>query len=444
MTSAIVLVLSVVLLVLAIARLRLHPFLALLLAGIGYGASSGMPLPDVAAAIGEGFGKTIGSIGIVIIAGTIIGTFLERSGGALALAERVLRVTGRTRVPLAMSIVGSIVSIPVFCDSGFVILQPLNKALSKRVGISLAGPAIALSLGLLSTHTLVPPTPGPVGAAGILGADLGRVILVGLPVAFAAMIAGWLFATRCASRVAIDPMPEGSGMEAAEDGGAPPAWLAAAPIVVPLLLIVGKSVAKLTSEPLGAGWLQGGACFVGEPVIALLVGVGIAAFLPRRFSWARLSSAGWVGEAIVASAMIIAVTGAGGSFGKVLEKSGVAKEIGEALSKAHLGIWLPFIVAAAIKTAQGSSTVALIATASLVEPLLAPLGLDSEMGRAIACAAIGAGSMVVSHANDSYFWVVTQMSRMDVRTGVRLQTAGTAAIGLVAGIAVWAMSAFFL
>jgi len=444
LTSAIILVLSVVFLVLSIARLRLHPFLALLVAAIGYGALSGMPLPKVAGAIGEGFGKTIGSIGIVIIAGMIIGTFLERSGGALVLAERVLRITGREKVPLAMSIIGYIVSIPVFCDSGFVILQPLNKALSKRIGISLAGPAIALSLGLLATHSLVPPTPGPVGAAGILGADLGRVILLGLPVALVAMIAGWFFATRVASRISIDPMPEGPGMEAAGEGSAPPAWLAAAPIVLPLLLIVGKSIAELKSGPLGEAWFRDGARFAGEPVIALLAGVAIAIFLPRRFSWARLSDAGWVGQAIAGSAMIIIVTGAGGSFGKVLQESGLAKDIGTALSDAHLGVWLPFVIAAAIKTAQGSTTVAMITAASLVEPLLGPLGLESEMGRAIACAAIGSGAMIASHANDSFFWVVTQLSRMDVRTGYRLQTAGSAAIGAVAGIAVWILSLFLL
>ena len=182
MWLALLLVLTIAFIVLATAQLRLHPFLALLVAAFGFGLLAGMPATEVVAAVNAGFGGTIGSIGIVILAGSIIGTFLERSGGALRIAERALKITGERHVPAAMGAVGWVVSLPVFCDSGFVILSSLNKALAQRTGISLATGAIALSLGLYATHTMVPPTPGPVAAAGILGADLGRVILWGLPI----------------------------------------------------------------------------------------------------------------------------------------------------------------------------------------------------------------------------------------------------------------------
>ncbi len=184
--------------------------------------------------------------------------------------------------------------------------------------------------------------------------------------------------------------------------------------------------------------------FLGQPVVALLIGVGLAMTLPKRFDKEMLSMTGWVGEAIVGAATIIIITGAGGAFGKVLQNSGIANVIGGALSDANLGIWLPFLIAAGIKTAQGSSTVAIITTAGLLAPLLATLGLDSDTHRALVVIAIGAGAMVVSHANDSYFWVVTQFSGMDVKTGYKLQTLGTLVQGSVAALAVYLVSIMVL
>lgn len=190
MLLVLLLLLSIAFIVFATARLNLHPFLALLITAFGFGILSGMPLADVVKSVNEGFGGTIGSIGIVIIAGTIIGVFLEKSGGAFRLASSILRITGDRNAPLAMSVMGYLVSIPVFCDSGFVILSSLNKAVARKAGISLAATAIVLSLGLYATHTMVPPTPGPVAAAGILGADLGLVILWGMAIGAVATAAG--------------------------------------------------------------------------------------------------------------------------------------------------------------------------------------------------------------------------------------------------------------
>jgi GntP family gluconate:H+ symporter len=198
----ILLLVSVAFIVISTCKFQLHPFLSLLFAAVGFGLCARMPLGDLVASINQGFGDTIGSIGIVIIAGVIIGTFLEHSGGAYAMAEKVLKIIGEKHVPLAMYIIGYFISIPVFADSGFVILTPLNRGLSKEAKISLAGPAIALATGLIATHCLVPPTPGPIAAAGILGADLGLVILLGLVVATVAMIVGRYQgkAQRCAVR----------------------------------------------------------------------------------------------------------------------------------------------------------------------------------------------------------------------------------------------------
>ena len=266
------------------------------------------------------------------------------------------------------------------------------------------------------------------------------------------MVAGWLFAVLVASRTYIAP-EGGPGMES--DAEAAPAPVPEAegptvlrsllPIFLPIVLIVARSIGELPSKPFG----EGGALmdilgFLGQPVVALLIGVGLAMTLPKRFDREMLSMSGWVGEAIVGAATIIIITGAGGAFGKVLQNSGIADVIGGALTGSNLGVWLPFIIAAGIKTAQGSSTVAIITTAGLVAPLLSSLGLDGETQRALVVVAIGAGAMVVSHANDSYFWVVTQFSGMDVKTGYRLQTLGTLVQGTAAASAVYVVTMFAL
>jgi len=442
---AFLLLLSIVFIVYSTVKWKLHPFLALIFAAFLYGLLSRMKLTDVVKSITEGFGGTVSSIGIVIVAGTIIGVFLEKSGGAFTMAESVLKVTGKKNVPLAMSIIGYIVSIPVFCDSGFVIINPFNKALTKRANLSLAATAIALSLGLYATHTMVPPTPGPVAAAGALGADLGLTILMGLIVSVPAIIVGWLFAIKFAAKVQIDPEPELTEKEIDQKMREAPSYFKAfLPIVLPIILILLKSVSDFPTKPFGEGALKEFIGFIGHPVTALIMGVLIAFTLPKKLVKDMLSMSGWIGEAVTQSGVIILITAAGGAFGKVLQNSGIANVIGQSLAAANLGMWLPFIIAAAIKTAQGSSTVAIITTASLLAPLMDSLGFVSPLAKALTVVAIGAGSMVVSHANDSYFWVVTQFSKMDVKTGYKLQTFGTLLEGLTAAVTVWIISLFVI
>jgi GntP family gluconate:H+ symporter len=447
MLLLILLVISVVFIILLTVRLKLHPFLALIFTAFGFGICAGMPLSDVAKAVNAGFGDTVGTIGIVILAGALIGTFLEKSGGAYRVAEAILRVTGKKNVPLAMSVIGYIVSIPVFCDSGFVLLSPLNHALARKAKVSLAACAIALSLGLYATHVIVPPTPGPVGAAGIIGADLGLVILWGMPIAAIATLAGWLFAIKVAAKTeaATQTMPAAAAQADPAIDEAPSAARSLVPILLPIVLIIFRSTAELPMRPFGEGGFSSLLSFLGTPVVALLLGVLIAFMLPRKLTTAMVSTSGWVGEAIIGAAAIIIITGAGGSFGRVLKDSGIS-EVVKTLFAGHegIGILLPFLIAAGLKTAQGSSTVAIITTASLVVPLLPSLGLDAPNARALVVVAIGAGSMIVSHANDSYFWVVTQFSNMSVNQGYKLQSLGTLVVGVTTGILVWVLSLIVL
>lgn len=438
------LLLAIAFIVISTAKFKLHPFLALIIAAIGYGLCTGMPFADIVKSVNNGFGNTVGSIGIVIIAGCIIGTFLEESGGAYVMARSVMKVVGEKRVPLAMLILGYFISIPVYADSGFVILTPLNKALSKKAKITLASSAIGLSLGLTITHCLVPPTPGPIAAADIMNADLGLVILTGLVTSVFTVVAAWLFITKYASRTYIEPAPQETDDAIVEKvKKAPSALKSFIPVVVPLLLIVLKSISDFPTEPFGAGTFKTVIGFIGEPVIALLIGMTLSFTLPKKFDLEMLSTSGWVGKSLFSAAIIIMITAAGGSFGMILRDSGIADVLGDTLAKADIGIWLPFLIAAALKTAQGSSTVSIITTASLVAPLMGVLGFVTPVQIALAVTSLCSGAMVVSHANDSFFWVVTQMSGMSVKQGYKLHTLGTLICGLTSMMAVWGIYAIF-
>ena len=461
MLVAILLLICIVFIVISTTRLKLHPFLALLTACFLFGLFSGMPVRQIIESIETGFGGTIGKIGIIIIAGLILGIFLEKSGGAQTMAGIILKLIGPKRVYTAMSIIGYIVSIPVFCDSGFIIISPLNKSLSRQAGLSVTGTSIALALGLLSTHTMVPPTPGPIAAAGILNADLGLVILIGMVVSFFALIITTLFAKKIAGKVQTEPDPQlnsdhinhtPSGFSTATNtdqinlkiSTTPPAWKSFLPIILPIVLIVFNSIAEFPTHPFGIGKIKDTISFIGNPVVALLFGMIISFTLPAKFERKMLAPDGWVGEALKSASIIILVTGAGGAFGKVLQNSDMATILGEMIVNSGLGLWLPFLLAAALKTAQGSSTVAIITTASMISPLILPLGFDSEISKAMVVVAIGAGSCVVSHANDSYFWVVTQLSNMSVKLGYKLMSTGSGILGLTAMIILTIMDIFIL
>ncbi len=420
------------------ARFRMNAFVVLILTAIIYGIAVGMPLGEVITHVRKGFGGTLGYIGIVIIAGTVIGIILEKTGAALSMTRAILKLVGKERSPLAMSIAGYVVSVPVFCDSGYIILTPLNRALSHETGKSMAVMSVSLATGLYATHTLVPPTPGPIAAAGTLNADLGMVIALGLLVSIPAMVAGLLWATRYARRFTIKPELEETYEEIMERFGTLPSALHSfLPLMVPILLILMKSITAYPTRPFGEGLFASIIEFIGDPVTALLIGVFLSLTLVRR-EHLKEAVSGWTEEGVKQAALILAITGAGGAFGAILKASPMADFINANLSGLKLGILLPFLIAAALKTAQGSSTVAIITAASIMVPLVEVLGVSPVLS----VLAIGAGSMVVSHANDSYFWVVSQFSDMDVSTSYRAYTTATLIEGLVAFAGVALLSLF--
>lgn len=452
MSLVLILVALIAFIVVTTTRFKLHPFLALLLAAFLAGFAYQVPVGDITKTLTTGFGSILGYIGIVIVLGTIIGVILERSGAAITMAETVIRVLGERFPTLTLSIIGYLVSIPVFCDSGYVILNSLKNALAARMKVSLISMSVALATGLYATHTFVPPTPGPIAAAGNLGLDasLGLVIGVGLVVSFVTAMAGLWWANRFLDKdiPLVDdgtPMPSQVDFTALREsyGVLPSAWQAFAPIFVPIGLICLGSIAAFPSKPFGEGAVLTLLGFIGQPVPALLVGLVLACSLLKGDD-KRQEFQNHVAEGILSAAPILLITGAGGAFGAVLKVTPLGDYLGSTLSALGIGLFMPFVVSAALKTAQGSTTVALVTTSALVAPLLGQLGLDSEMGRVLTVMAIGAGAMTVSHANDSFFWVVTQFSRMSVATAYRAQTLATLIQGLAGMATVWLLSLFLL
>ncbi len=436
----VILVIGVAAIIFLTGKMKVHPFVSLLLVAFGMAFAAGMPLlngktPDdkviegIATTITSGFGATMTSIGIVILLGTIIGTILEKSGAAVKMADVVVRAVGKKHPALAMSIIGYIVSIPVFCDSGFVILSPFKRALSRRTGASAVAMSIALATGLYATHVMVPPTPGPIAAAANLGLEgnLLWVIVVGLIISIPSIIIGYFYSTKfgpkfkCADDVAGEAEEDYDTL-IKQYGKLPNTLLSFAPIVLPIILMALGSVATMAKWPGGfATWLK----FLGTPVIALMCGFLCSlALLPK---WNKETLTDWMGDALKSGGNIIIITAAGGALGRVLANTGIGNYLGNALLSLNLpvGILVPFLISAAIKTAQGSSTVALTLTSALVFPMLGALGLNTVYMQVLTVMAIGAGSMTVSHANDSYFWVITEFSGMEVKDSYRAWTLAT-------------------
>ncbi|MFC6203479.1 GntP family permease [Psychrobacter urativorans] len=447
------LVLTILFIIFATAKLKWHPFLVLILSAFLVALFYQVPLDSVAKTIADGFGGILGYIGLVIVFGTIIGLILEKTGAAIVMAETVINLLGPRFPTLTMSIVGAVVSIPVFCDSGFVILNSLKESLAERLKVSSVAMSIALATGLYATHTFVPPTPGPIAAAGNLGleSNLGLVIMVGIVVTTVAVLAGWLWSNRFlnvepdnidADNVAAVALP--ANMKSREDyNKLPSATMAFLPIIVPIVLICLSSFANFPTAPLGGGLMAELLIFIGNPLTALLIGLFLSFLLIEgNDKTQQVSDA--ISQGLVVAAPILLITGAGGAFGAMLKVTPIGDYLGTTLSALGLGIFMPFIVSAALKTAQGSTTVALVTTSAMVAPLLGQIGLDSELGRVFCVMAIGAGAMTISHANDSFFWIVSQFSRMSVAQAYKAHSVATGIQGVTSIIFIWLLTLVFI
>ena len=447
---------AIVIMIVMISKLRIHPFISIMLVSLALGLVAGIPLVDhrladgtvqhgLATVVGQGFSGTFTSIGIVIILGAMIGMVLEKTGGALKLADMMIRLVGKDNPVIAVQLMGWVVSIPVFCDSGFVILDPIRKALVRRTAVSAVSMTFALSSGLFISHVFIPPTPGPIAAASTLGIGdyLLQVIGLGLLCSIFPLIAGYFFARWIGSRVQskdeVDPEEVAKVYNdlIASYGKLPSAFSTLAPIMVPISLMALSSVVAMLGL---TGFVPELIRFLGTPIIALAAGMALATL--QLFSVGRSEEFYAIcNNSLMTVGPILFITAAGGVLGKVIAVSDMVKYI-----SAHadvfggMGIFFPFLLAAVLKTAQGSSTVAMITTAGIIAPLLTVLGFDTPIQATLVCMAIGAGAMTVSHANDSYFWVVSEFSGLTPDQGYRVQTMGTLILGLAAMLEITLLS----
>jgi GntP family gluconate:H+ symporter len=433
------LALGIGIIILLTAVFRIHAFFALLIACFVVGLGVQMPVATIITVTKQGFGHIMQSLGFIIVLGTTLGVILEHTGSTRVMASWILKRIGEKQAPLAMSITGFIVGLPIFCDSGYIVLNGLNKSLSKRTGISIVIMSTSLATGLYSVHCLIPPHPGAAAAASTIGVDYGKLILTGMVVAIPAMLVGYLWARYAGKKFKIDAQAEAPVEELAKT--APLVLLSFLPVIIPIVLIGVKSFLTIEADKAIPAWMQV-FMFTGDPVIALVIGITLALVAIR--SWKKGDIGRLLQEAAEKAGGILVIIGAGGAFGAILAATKVGEHVSNAFDLQALGILFPFMLTAILKTAQGSSTVAIITASSIILPLLSSLGLQSDMGKLLAVLSMGAGSMTVSHANDAYFWVIAKFSGLEMKPMLQVYTVATLLMGLVTLLVVYILSLFYV
>ena len=426
---ALALLISILCLIGVSRYLKLHPFFGLLLSATVFGLIMGQSGSEILDHMQNGFGNLLQQIGFLVAIGSCLGMVMEKTGAMTTVAHKIMGAFGASRSPFAMTLIGVLVGIPVFCDSGFIILSRLVPAIASASATP-AQLSLALATGLYTTHTLVPPTPGPLAAAANLGmgANLAHVMLIGLFGTLPVAAVAFLLSKRIGLTIKVQRIESDTNHFPEQHAG-----LSFLPLVVPILLIAIGSLPALHNVALVK--------LISNPSIALLIGLLISLLLIRGAQ--KKEWPGWMTEALRDAGIILLITGAGGAFGTVIKSSGVDSVLNELISDTQAGgtmfLMMGWCLAAILKTAQGSSTSAIIITSSLLAPLTLAAGLTQPIDLAILILAIGGGAMTVSHANDSYFWVVSQFSGIRERDAYASFTLVTLAQGVTALITALAL-----
>ncbi len=428
----------IALLLYLIARWRWHVFLALLVPLLLFGLIPGVQTNSFIAAFESGFGKTLGSIGVVIVLGSIIAEALRHTGAIRTITLTMVKAVGSSRMPLALTLTGFVLGIAIFSDVAYVILNPLVHSAAKAMNVTISVMSVGLVGALQLTHAIVPPTPGPLAAAALVGADIGATIIFGALACLAGSLACWMWgqfiagpriATMASDEFAGEDILSGDG-----DGGLPGTWSSYAPIVVPILLISAQSVSRLFFDH--DHLVRAVLAYVGWPVAALSVGVWLAYRNIAGDEQRKAARSGWIEEALRISAMILVVTGLGGSLSEILKGTPAVSSISGFFADYGLpAILLPFVIGVIGNMITGSTTVGVITAASLVAPMLEDLALSPEA----AMLAGACGSVIIKYVNSSYFWVCTSLSKLDPRDAIFAYGGATLVGGVVSFLSVWLM-----
>ncbi|MFZ1750549.1 MAG: GntP family permease [Saprospiraceae bacterium] len=405
--NLLILVSLLLLLIFSISKWKIHPFIALILTAAVLGISLGMGGAKTIEVLLQGFSETIRWIAIVIILGAFIGEVLQETGGAFRIANRVVDTVGLKKLPWAMGFTGYLISIPVFVDVAYILLQPVTESLASKSKKPVLYIGLALTAGLTVSHTLIPPTPGPMAVASLLNLDLGKMLLINMIVAIFAMTGGVLFVINYVQNSWLDydkNLPQSTEIDDIKTKATTQSnnvIFDMLPIIFPILLIGAGSFLKFDQTTLTGSFFS----FIGLPVVAVFIGALIAIFQLRNND-KRSTINRLVEQSIVKSALVIMITGAGGALGFVIKQSGIQNDILEIFTVyPFLGFMLPFLVAAILTTSTGSITVSLVGTASMIAPMVESLPMSPE----ITAALIGCGSFCVFHANSSFFWLLNKL-----------------------------------
>ncbi|MCP3014443.1 GntP family permease [Nocardiopsis dassonvillei] len=435
--------LGVGLLLVLVLRARLHAFVALLLVSAAVAFAAGLPLSGIPGLLEAGMGDTLGGIAIIVALGAMLGRMMQETGAAQLLSQRLLALFGEGRAPLAMGLTALLLGIPVFFDVGFIIMVPLLYAVAARTGRSLISVALPAAGGLAIMHAVLPPHPGPVAAAELLGGHLGWIAFMGLVCGLPAWYLGaYVFGKRLGDRTFV-PVPasfQGEGDELCEvPENAPPLSLTLAVVVLPVTLILLNTFSPLVVPE---GPVLEALLFVGNPVTALTIATLLSFWLlGLRGGMTRERVEKAASASLGPTALVLLVTGAGGVFGEVLEATGAGEAVAGILSATALpAVVLAFVIATIMRVALGSKTVAIVTTAPIVAPLIAEAGM-SQPEIALVVIAIAAGGTVLSHVNDSGFWLMNRYLDIDIRTTLKSWTVMETLMGSIAFLIAAAISA---
>lgn len=427
---AIILIISILLIILLSSKFQFNTFYVLFIVAILVGLAAQFSGEEVIKNLKVGFGHTLEKIGLLIILGTTLGVILDKTNATISIANYILEKTGKKYAGIAITLIGFIIGLPIFCDSGFIVLSGLLYSLGKKVKNSQVFFTVCLAGSLYSVHCLVPPHPGITAVAGLMNVELGQTMLLGIFLSIPGTLIAYFWGKYAGKKYqhlyteTVDFEEDALNLSTLN---LPKPLHSFLPIIIPIALISLKSIILL-NPTIFSEIILSMIKFVGEPIVALFVGILISITLFEKFEKAKLNYL--LDTAIEKAGPILAIIAIGGAFGEIIKMLDLGKVFGATITQYHVGLLIPFILTVIFKTAQGSSTVAIISSASIVFPLLPSLGLDSEWGRQITLMAMGAGSMMVSHANDAYFWVVSRFGNLSTDLALKSYTVMTILMGI--------------
>lgn len=405
-------------------RFKIKPFLTLLIASFLSGIFLKIDILETLYLIYKGFYSIVLIIGPIIVIGTVLGKFLNETGISKKMVNTFISYFGIDNIPLSLNLIGLIISIPVFCDAAFILMSSIVKDLSRITKKNIILLSVCLATGLYSAHVFIPPTPGPIAASAIINADIGLLFLIGIVVGIIVSISGYVWMKFLFKKEFKIKSVEIKSHDFTSDRSI----VSFLPVIVPILLISTSTIIKYPKLDINQLPFLKIFEIIGKPEIALLIGFIMTLIFLKKDE--IQSTPQWIIKSLKNSFEILLITGAGGALGYIIRESGIIDNLNLNIATGLASIFSVFILATIIKTIQGSSTVAIVTTCAITAPILQSIGMTSELEKVILIISIGSGAMTISHVNDSYFWVVTKYSNLEMNDVLKYFSSATLIQGL--------------